>query len=207
MTNEPIDWTKMPLTGSDDREWYGVLMADSVNRLTRHHAAIKKWNELVQVELRDLAAETAGKRHPAWEEHGYDPVGQEAEVLLDTERAMFGSLGVAIAATAENFIVGICKDRKIPLTDEDGESDFGIICCNFNAALKVIVSSLPGYAGNQRARLLGNCFKHNDGRTDARFAKKYKEETEGRIIAFEAEEWDGMISATETLLREIVQRL
>jgi len=127
-------------------------------------------------------------------------------MLLDTERVMFANLGVSIASVAENVIIDICKHRNVPLADSDGEADFGIICCNLNAYLGVIVSRLPGYAGNQRARMLGNCFKHNAGRTDSRFARKYKTTAE-MTIEYEREDWLSMIEDTKVFLIEVVNRL
>ena len=68
------------------------------------------------------------------------------------------------------------------------------------------ISQLPGYGGNQRARMLGNCFKHSEGKTNDRFVEKYGGVV-GEEIKFEKEDWPSMISDTKRLLSEIIAKL
>lgn len=204
--SEQMDLSKRLPPKYGDDVLYGMMVPDEIAKLTRLYDAIGKWKALTDCEFQTLSQSASQQRNPAWAEYGYDPIADEAFMLLDTERVMFANLGVSIASTAENFIVRICKHRNVPLTDSDGESDFGIICCNFSVFLGARVSDLPGYAGNQRSRLLGNCFKHNAGKTDARFARKYKTTSE-MAIEYEKENWIDMIEGTRVLLNEISQRI
>lgn len=203
---DEIDLSQSPDSPHGDDAWFSLTIPDKVGTLTRLHGAICKWQGIADQELQVLRREVEQRRTSAWDEHGYDPVQEEASLFLETERAMFANLGVTIASVAENFIIGICKRRNVLLTDSDGESNFGIICRNLNASLGTIVDRLPGYAGNQRARLLGNCFKHNDGTADSRFEKKYTVKA-GTPIEYETECWKQMIEGTRTLLEELCKLL
>ena len=206
MSSDGIDWSKLPQSKYGDDDFFRLLVPDEIAKLPRLHQVILNWQAATTLELEHFEQHSKAKHQPWWDEYDYDPVREESVMLLETERAMFASLAVSIASTAEHFIVRLCKHRNVSLTDADGESDFGIICENFSKSIGVTVSSLPGYPGNQRARFLGNCYKHNGGMTDSRFAKKYKT-TEGEIIEYETENWTAMIDETRALLFEICDRL
>src|SRR5271156_3493589 len=119
---------------------------------------------------------------------------------------MFANLGVCIAACAENFIIRVCKARVVTCVNKKGQTDFGIACTSLGASLKSEISQLPGYAGNQRARMLGNCFKHSEGKTNDCFVKKYGGVV-GEEIKYEKEDWPLMIADTNRLLSEITAKL
>ena len=134
--SDQIDLSKLPPSKYGDDVWYGMMVPDEIAKLTRLYAAIGKWKDLTDGEFQKMSQQANQQRNPAWDEHGYDPIQDEAFMLLDTQRVMLANLGVSIASIAENFIVRICKDRNVSLVDSDGESDFGIICCNFSVFLQ-----------------------------------------------------------------------
>ena len=197
-----IDLSNLPASSVTEDDFFAWTVPNEIARLRRMHRAVGTWGDISAQELADYEVEMAAQHNSLWDAYAYDPVTDESMGHADTECAMYAVLGVAIASSAENFIRRICKRRGIPLIDDEGESHFGIICTNFNKSFGTQVSDLPGYKGNQRARILGNCFKHNSGETDERFKKKFKTPG-GEEIEYETEKWDQMIDDTGTLLYEI----
>lgn len=184
---------------------FSMFVSDEMSKLRRLLAAIGKWRRLVDTEFEEFQKLCDQKHTSIWDEYGYDPAQDEAFMLLATERVMFANLAVTIASAAENFIIGVCKARKLSC-GKNGKTDLSIALGSLGKAVGQAIPELPGYGGNQRARLLGNCFKHSEGKTNGRFVEKYG----GAIaeeIEYEKEVWPSMIDATEALLNEITQRL
>lgn len=202
----PIDLSKLPPSKYGDDVWFSMLLPDEIGKLRRLHEAIGKWRIGTDAEFDDFKRQCDQNRNPVWDEYGYDPVQDEAFMLLETERVMLANLGVSIASTAENLIVGICKSRNVNALNNFGITDFGIACQSLGNSLKIVLSKLPGYDGNQRARMLGNCFKHSEGKTNQKFVEKYGGDL-GMTIEYEKEDWLGMIADTQTMLTEIISRL
>ncbi len=204
--SEHLDLSKVPQPKYGDIEWFAIMLPDEIANLTRLHGAILKWVEVTDKEFQDFRQQAEKRRTPQWDDYGYDPIGDEAFMLLGTERVMLANLGVSIAACAENFIIRVCKTRAVKCVNDKGKTDFGIACSSLGSSLSVVLSQLPGYVGNQRARMLGNCFKHSEGKTNDSFVKKYGG-TVGEEIEFEKEDWPSMIADTKTLLSEIIGKL
>jgi len=200
------DLTNLPTSKDRDYVWLGLILPDKIASLKRLHEAIAKWRTMTDAEFEEFKKQCAQKHKPSWDEFGYDPVEDEAFMLHETERVMFANLAVTIASAAENFIIDICKKRNVNCANDNGETHFGIACQCLGCSLKVVICELPGYSGNQRARMLGNCFKHAEGKTNERFVRKYGGDL-GKRIEYENEDWESAISETETLLSGIVQRL
>src|SRR5688572_24058464 len=95
----------VPPSNYGDGVWFGLMVGDEVAKLTRLHRAILKWDQTATEEFREYRRNAESRRSPLWDEHGYDPVADEASMLLDTQRVMLANLGVSIAACAENFII------------------------------------------------------------------------------------------------------
>ena len=184
-----------------DNAWFTLMLSDEIGNLTRLHKAILKWVEVAEMDSQGFRQEVERRRTPQWDDE-YDPISNEASNRLATVRVMFANLGVTIAACAENFIIRICNVRSVTCV----KGHFGSTCDSLGKSLGVEISQLPGYAGNQRARLLGNCFKHTEGRTDDRFAGKYGGAV-GEDIQYEKEDWPSMIAETNGLLSEIIAKL
>lgn len=204
--SEAFDWSKLPKSPHGDDVWFRMILPDEIAKLRRLHEAICKWRAVADADFEAFERQCEQNRNPAWDEYGYDPAQDEAFMLLQTERVMFANLGVSIASSAENFIIGICRVRGNNFVNDAGESHYGIAFQSLGSSLNVVISELSGYSGNQRARMLGNCFKHSEGKTNERFAKKYNVPL-GEPIEFEKENWPGMIADTDTLLSQVIQRL
>ncbi|MBL4885762.1 MAG: hypothetical protein JKY95_14675 [Planctomycetaceae bacterium] len=181
-------------------------MAEEIGKLKRLHKAICKWQEVAATELDEFQHQCSQNHNPAWDEYGYDPVLEEAFMLQETERVMYANFAVTIASVVENFIINICNVRGVACVNDFGETHFGIACQCLGCSLKVVIHELPGYTGTQQARLLGNCFKHSDGKKNQRFVNKYGGFLD-EIIEYENEDWLKMIAETKLLFSGIVQRL
>lgn len=203
-TAEPFDWSKLPSSKYGDDVWLAIFLPDKIDRLRRLHEAIGKWRLIADEELEEYGKQCELERTPAWDEYQYEPLHDEAFMMLETERAMFANLGVSIASAAENFIFYICKVRGASYIKAD-KNDFSTALASLSEDIGATISDLPGYLGNQRARMLGNCFKHSEGRKDQRFVKKFGGE-HGESIEYEKENWAEMIADTETLLSQIISR-
>lgn len=201
--DEPIDWSSLPRPKFGHDVWFSLMLPDEVAKLNRLLSAINKWRSIEVSEFDEFKVKVESNPNPAWEDHGYDPLADEAFMMLETERVMFANLGVTIASAAENFLIGICKMRQVDCVNDRGETDFGIACQSLGKSLNVVISDLPGYQGNQRARMLGNCFKHSEGKTNERFVRKYGGNL-GESIEYESESWEEMIAETETFLSEVI---
>lgn len=203
--NLPFDLSKLPTSNLRDDVWFSMFLPDEISKLRRLLGAIGKWRQVADTEFEEFHRLCDQKRTSIWDEYGYDPVEDEAFMLLATERVMFANLAVTIASGAENFIIGICKVRQLPC-ERNGKTELSVALGSLGKAIAQTISELPGYGGNQRARLLGNCFKHSEGKTNKQFVKKYGGAI-GEEIEYETEDWPSMIDATETLLNEITRRL
>jgi|GEM_PF-3338104 len=204
--SEQLDLSNLPQPKYGDDVWLGMILPDEIAKLARLHESILKWGEITNKEFQGFRLQAEKGLAPQWDEYGYDPISDEAFMLLGTERVMFANLGVSIAACEETFIIRVCKARGVNCLDEDGQTHFGIACQCLGCSLKTVISELPGYSGNQRARMLGNCFKHCEGKATDRFVKKYGG-TIGEEIEFEKADWPSMIDDTKKLLYEIIAKL
>ena len=92
------------------------------------HKAICKWQDIANQELQAFGEDVKQRWSPVWDEHGYDPVENEAATLLETERTMFASLSVSIASVVENFVFAVCQHFSINCEKENQSPDFAGAC-------------------------------------------------------------------------------
>jgi hypothetical protein len=59
---------------------------------------------------------------------------------------------------------------------------------------------LNGFPEANRARLLGNCFKHNGGRRNQEFVDSLQEGAVGQDIRYENEDWHALIEGVQIYL-------
>lgn len=195
---ESIDWSTIPTTNFGYDTWFKWVAEREISKLERHMHAIGKWGDVAAEEVRLFEKECEGKKNDAWDEYGYDPVTDEMMSIHETERVMLASLAVSIASSAENFIFAICQAIRIEHKKSSGDTDFGLAMSNLGNRYNLDIAKIDGYAANQRARILGNCFKHNGGRKNQKFVGKYGGELD-QPIEYENEEWETMIEGTKTL--------
>lgn len=201
--SDELDLSKLSQPKYGDNVWFAMILPYEIANLTRLHGKVLKWVEITDKEFQESRQQAEKRCMPQWDEYGYDPISDEAFMLLGTERVMFANLGVSIAACAENFIIRVCKARGVKCVNGKGQTDFSIACTSLGTSLKIGIFQLPGYSGIQRARMLGNCFKHSEGKTNDSFVKKYGGVV-GKEIEYEKEDWPSMIADTNRLLSEII---
>jgi hypothetical protein len=206
MNDQPLI-PNLPQRESDGALSYVLIdIPIEIDKLRRLYSAIVKWRGVAAEEFKEHEQNIEAKRSPQWDDYGYDPISEEAFSLGQTERAMFATLGVSIAATAENFIVRVCVDLGLECRDKGGVTRFSIACKSIGERIGAKVTELPGYDENSRARLLGNCFKHNDGRRSEELVECCGGDP-GDEIKYENEDWKTMIDKTNCLLCSIATRL
>ena len=206
MTDNTFDLIELLPSPYGDDVWFSLLLPDEIEKLTRLHRAIITWQDVAEQEFKEFEQEVAKKRKQCWDHYDYDPVRDEAFFRLDTERVMLANLAVSIASTAENIIINICNHKNVRYMNQQRQTDFGVACSELGKALNVPLSHLPGFNGNQRARILGNCFKHSGRRTNERYVEKYGGDLDVEI-EYELENWPSFIDDTKTFLSEIISRL
>ena len=207
MNSLPSD---LPPPKYGDNEFFQLLIPDDIHRLNRLLGAIGKWRALAEAEFRTLQTETDSSKASPGDEYGYDPIADEAFLTLATERALFGSLAVAIATIAETWVGQLCRARKITFVDSKGKPivkpNWGHKKAALEKELGVTFEGMAGFPDNKRARLLGNCFKHHEGKVDADCAKhlSLKEEEE---IEYEKQDWHAMIDGTRAFLLDLAGKM
>ena len=123
-------------------------------------------------------------------------------MIHDTKHAMLGSLAVTMSGTVESFVGALCEDLGVKLSDRAG---WGEKRQKLEACLAFSCDDLDGMTQVTRVRLLGNCYKHNGGKKDAEFTKRFGGGI-GEEIEYVAEDWPALIAATHTFLLALVER-
>lgn len=203
---ESIDWSKIPTSTFGYDVWFEWVAEREISKLERHLQAIDKWGNVAAEELRLFEEQCEGKKNDVWDEYGYDPIDDERMSLHETERVMFASLAVSIASSTESFIFAMCRIVGVEYTKPSGETDFGVAKSKLGSKFNLDIDKIDGYTANQRARILGNCFKHNGGRKNQKFVGKYGGELD-QAIEYENEKWQAMIEGTETLFFRLAEML
>ncbi len=117
MTINTIDWDKLTTQGNTTRVLLETLNANKIDTLNRVHAAICKWHDIADQDIETFRLEANGKWNDAWDEYGYDPVGDEEFMLAKSEQALWGSFAVSIVATIEDVLTEICTAKALALTN------------------------------------------------------------------------------------------
>jgi hypothetical protein len=204
--NSQLDPSKLPVSTYADEIWFAQIVLIEIAKITRLYEAILKWDQVSGEEFDKFRLEAESRWTHQWDDYGYDPVADELFMLLCTQRVMFANLAVSIAACAENFILQVCTAREVNCLNNKKQTDYGIACNSLGNALGVVIAQLPGYDGNQRARILGNCFKHSEGKKNDRFVEKFGGAVD-EAIEYEKEDWPLMIADTQELLSGITSHL
>ena len=204
--SDQLNLNNMPHSKLNYGDWLALIVPDEISKLRRLHEAIRRWDDVSAAEFEAFQKTVEQRRTPQWDEFGYNPAADEAFMLLSTQRVMFANLGVTIAACVENFVFRVCNALRIECLNAKQQNDFGIACQRLGKSVNSDISTLPGYSGGQRARMLGNCFKHAEGKKSDLWVKKFGG-AEGDEIEYENEHWNSMINDSQRLLDGIVSRL
>lgn len=187
---------------------YGIVMREfetneSVNLLRSLLDAIPKWEKVVEQEFADHVKEMEATLSP--DELAYHQTYKYDDhfvMLGEAKEMMFAGLAVAIASKIEQFMNELCKQEEVTLPER---ASWGP---KRNALASKMADSnqfamLTGLNLASRARLLGNCFKHNGGLKDKELIDHIKEGDVGEKIKYGAEDWPAMISATGEFLKAL----
>jgi hypothetical protein len=115
----------------------------------------------------------------------------EAFTLSLVRSAMYGGLAVAIASAAEKRVKAFVKKHRSAGDSKDEAYDR--------------LRQMTGFSDYNRARLLGNCFKHCNGKASQEYVDKMADGTTvGQELNFVDQDWEAMIRGTQALLHQIV---
>jgi hypothetical protein len=168
-------------------EWSVEITCDTLRNL---HAAIRKWSDDAYTALDQRIEQFKSENGGNIPEH-YD-FSDDAFSIHTVERSMYGGLAVAIASAAERYVKPhITKEKARGMTEKDAQAR---------------VAGMDGHASYNCARILGNCFKHAEGKVTEDYVKAFKDGLSlGEEVDFLKEDWRGLIDGTKRLIMFIVK--
>ncbi|WP_417384171.1 hypothetical protein [Gimesia sp.] len=183
----------------DDKFFNQCIVRDECSKLHSVYSAIESWEDLAVREWQASRPDTT-QMSDLQADWAADHFNDQAYMMHVTKQSMLGSLAVTIASSVENFFGALCEDRNIQLGNRAGwgekrqrlETDLGISC-----------DDLTGIEQVTRVRLLGNCFKHNEGKVNSEFVDMCSG-NEGNEIDFNIEDWETLIKSTERFLLDLI---
>jgi hypothetical protein len=163
--------------------------------------SIDKWKKLAYQELKDL-----GKRLEDNEdshEYDWDNIGNEAYMVEKTEMLMYANIAVSLFAVAENFLRILCLNldgtevyRQIRAMDRP---NWGNVRNALEQNCNIKYDEIENFEAIDKVRILNNCFKHNSGRPNDEYIKKYDGDCIEEI-AYEKEDWSTTVSECKNFL-------
>jgi hypothetical protein len=184
-----------------------LLIPDKAKILKRLLVTIEKWNQVADAEFEAFIKETESDRQESGDDYGYDPIEEEGFTFLHTKRAIYGSLAVTITSTAEWFLIYTCETLGLEyLNKKTGLSDLKVIAKSLKKHLGKKLSTFPGFAAREKARILGNCFKHNGGRTNKEYVIMYGGDKKAEI-EYENENWNDLIDKTIGFMTALAEKV
>lgn len=191
-------------------DFYGLIIPDEIVKLKRVLQVIEQWGRISDEEFKKFQCESKNEQSELAEQCGYVPVNDEAFMLHQTARVMYANLAVTVAASAEAFVDRFCKARKLTYRNKAGKlisrPDWGVKRCALESSLNVEFDSVDGFKLNRKARVMGNCFKHNNGQAN----EEWVELSGGKIgddLQYESEDWSEIIDGTRTFLLNLAGML
>ena len=184
----------------DDRLFNEIIAKSEVSKLRAVYAAIRKWESIANDEHESSLPDFSqmSERQADW---AADHFNDETFMLHMTSRAMFASFAVSVFASVENFVGALCEDLVI--TFRNPRPNWRHKGDALEAHLRIEFRTLSGFIEINRARILGNCFKHNEGKTNDEYVAAFGG-TLSQEIEYESENWSQSLSATEQFLLTLV---
>jgi len=184
----------------DDRLFNECIVRYECSKLDSIHRAIEKWEDVAVAQWNANSPDTSGmdEYQAHWAASHFN---DQAYMMHVTKQSMLGSLAVTMASSVENFFGALCEDREITLGDRAG---WGQKRQRLETDLGVQFNTLPGIQEVTKVRLLGNCFKHNEGKKDAELVAECGGVVDEEID-FDAENWPNLIAATRQFLLAVVE--
>jgi hypothetical protein len=179
-----------------------MLVGDEVGKLNNVLAALEEWATIAQDKLKK---QRESPRDDMTDDQSmyYDMyLENQDSMLLEILRTFYGALAVSVTASVENTAKMLCDEYRLTLPN-------GADWSQKRAALEPKsgkFDTIQGFDKATRARLLGNCFKHNESRTNDKWVKAYGGE-EGEAMYFIDEKWDEIIKGVESFLMGLVKAL
>jgi hypothetical protein len=193
---DKFDISILSASSSWDKEWFSMMVPDEINKLTRLRGAILKWDELTTKEFDAYRERIERQPNPLWDAHGYDPVQDEAFMLMETARAMWASLAVSVSSTVERLFGRICNSLAIVLPPK---ANWGTKRNKLEAKLSIDFKTLLGYSEVTEARILANCFKHAGGTANDELVED-GDGPSGDDIEYESKDWVKIIGGTRSFM-------
>jgi len=194
----------LPIGPGGHADFYRMtILPLETEKLDRLRAAILKWQVISAEEFEHFRQRSEGQPASPMADYGYDPVGDEAFMLGQTERVMWASFAVAIASAVERLFGSICGtlELKLPAKPNWGQKKGAI-----ENKLGIDFASLDGFSGATLARLLGNDFKHNSCTVGSEFSS-YSGRQIGLEIEYEKEQWEAILCDAISFMCALVNRL
>ena len=176
---------------------FQFFVADRIAILRRLKSANEQWGNIAKAEHSKFEQEYEPTEQA--EQYGYDPITEEAIFLESTERVLWASLATAISSTVEASLGELCDSLKLKLPER---ANWGTKRNALEGEVPITFGSLDGFESVNRARVMSNCFKHNDGRANEEFSK-LSSQPKGEEIDYELEDWDKLIADTQTFLESL----
>ncbi len=191
-------------------DYYGLIIPDEIGKLKRVLQVIEQWERISDEELKKLQSESEKEHNELAEQYGYDPVNDEAFMLHQTARVMYANLAVTVATSAEVFVDCFCKAKGLTYLNKSGKPidrpNWGHKKSVLERSLSVKFEDINGFAVNRKARVMGNCFKHNEGQANEEYVNRYGGES-GAELEYDNEDWSDIIDGTRTFLLNLAGKL
>ena len=170
--------------------WPGLSIDYDIEVLKTLSAANKKW--------REVALEAVKTQAPS-DEHG---AADTLDIISSTYRMLFANLAVATNSTVEKYATEMCARLAIPVSGKGVPAMWKAL----TAKLGINIASMPEYDLADKARLMGNAFKHGmPGTKNKTYVKRFGGIV-GEEIVYEQEDWDAIFTNVRMVLREAKRR-
>lgn len=190
-------------TVMDNRFFNECVIRDELSKLRAVLRAIPKWERIAVTEVQKVerldTTRFSDLQH-SWHE---SRIVEEYELLDDVSEHLHAGLAVGIASAIEKIFGMLCAEYEQPLPQRP---QWGHKRSAIQRILRSRIDRLPGCDSATRARLLGNCFKHSEGKMNRDWVRKFGGSA-GEDIRYADEDWKAMIDGSQQFLLALVAAL
>ena len=188
----------------DNRFFNEVIVRDECGNLARICGAIPEWESLALKQLQAEEAIEAGSMTADQRLWRDEYINNQHEMLAQTVNTLYAGLAVIVAAAVENTMAMLCREQGVTLR---AKATWG----HKQGALETVlkkpsIEALSGFDNANRARLLGNCFKHESGKTNDEWVKHFAGSV-GEELDYAGEDWKTIIHGVREFLLALVDAL
>jgi hypothetical protein len=189
----------------DDRFFNQCVVRDEAAKLRAILRAIPKWQAIALEEIATLEANSSESFSSAQQHWRSEFINDQHYLADQTANALFAGLAVSAAAVVESTLGMLCAEQGVVFPNNRpgwGEKRQGL-----EGVLGTIrLDTLASFGHANRARLLGNCFKHNGGKTNQDWVRAFGG-AESQEIQYVDEDWAAMIAGVQDFLLDLVRVL